>query len=104
MSTPTDRLAAVLSRWYAGQSSIRRLWAVDDREARISVFVTLEPTFDGDDALPIWLAQSDAWRHELRVLTDRDVRLELLAAGTSEPAHAETTIAELHWRDPWMCA
>lgn len=103
MSATKDPLPSLLARWYTTQSSIRRLWAFDERDAGISVFVTLEPTFDGDDALPIWLARRQQWAHELRALTNCDVRLKLIASGVFERAHADTaaaTIAELNWRDP----
>ena len=105
MSSSVDRLPTLLAHWYATQSSIRRLWAIDERDSGISVFVTLEPTFDGDDALPIWLAKCSDWADELRVLTDCEVSLKLIASGAFEHARLDTTaatITELNWRDPWI--
>ena len=105
MSTSVNSIPALLAHWYATQSSIRRLWAIDERDSRISVFVMLEPTFDGDDALPIWLAKSAEWANELRVLTHCEVRLKLIASGAFEQSHIDTSaprIAELNWRDPWV--
>ena len=53
-------IAAALARWYADHSPIRRLWAIEDPVA-LKVLVALEPTSDGDDTLPVWLANSGLW-------------------------------------------
>jgi hypothetical protein len=96
-------VSTALARWYADHSSIRRLWAVDDADALV-VFVALEPSSDGDDALPVWLANQHSWTHDLRRATDRDVQLKLLVPGGFEDPDMDAdavTIAELSWRDPW---
>lgn len=96
-------LPTTLARWYAAHSSIRRLWAIEDRDALI-VFVTLEPTSDGEDPLPVWLARHRDWTHDLTTRTHRQVQLQLIVSGVFEQSHANTdaaVIAELSWRDSW---
>lgn len=96
-------VSTALARWYADHSSIRRLWAVDDPDGLV-VFVALEPSSDGDDALPVWLANRHSWTHDLRRATERDVQLKLFASGViddTDIAADAITIAELSWRDAW---
>lgn len=108
---PDDKAAATdisirLAGWYAAHASVRRLWTVVDSEALI-VFVSLEPTSDGDDTLPIWLANQQVWSDELKSLADRDVQLKLIAPGTFVEGYVEmnaAAISELSWRDPWAFA
>jgi hypothetical protein len=91
-----------LARWYAANSSIRRLWAIEDPIVLI-VFVALEPTSDGDDALPVWLANNRAWASDLNLLTNRDVHMELIVSGFDEShVNSDSVIAELSWRDSWV--
>lgn len=92
-----------LAQWYAAHASIRRLWAIDDQDA-LRVFVTLEPTSDGEDTLPVWLAMNDDWANDLRARTQREVQLQLIISGGFEAPHVDTDapmIAELSWRDSW---
>jgi hypothetical protein len=103
METPMSNVSTALARWYADNSSIRRLWAVDESDALV-VFVALEPSSDGDDALPVWLANRHSWTHDLRQATERDVQLKLFASGAIDDTDLGTgaiTIAELSWRDAW---
>ena len=44
-----------LTQWYAAHSAFRRLWAIQESQ-RMRVIVMLEPTNDGDDIYPAWLA------------------------------------------------
>lgn len=99
--------AAVLAKWYASHSTIRRLWAIEEIEM-IRVVVTLEPTLDGDDTQPAWLANSRKWAQELRLGLQRTVHLQLI---TEPPSHVESScnwhsalITELSWRDPTRAA
>jgi hypothetical protein len=97
-------LPTALAKWYAVHSSIRRLWAIEDRDALI-VFVSLEPTSDGDDALPVWLARNEDWASDLASLTRREVQVRLIASGVFDRSYVGTdaiTIAELSWRDSWI--
>ncbi len=94
----------VLSKWYAAHSVVRRLRAVTDSQG-MRVIVTLEPTHDGDDIYPVWLASGHEWAHELQLLMDGPVQLEVMderflgefAAGVNG-----VLVAELFWRDTSM--
>jgi hypothetical protein len=101
MSAIGDRsdVTSALASWYASHASIRRLWAIEDSLALV-VYVALEPSSDGDDALPVWLANQHGWTNDLKLATRRDVQLQLMASGTLE-APGGTAIAQLGWRDSW---
>jgi len=105
-STDAREVAAVtdsLTKWYAANEPVRHLWAVQEGGSLIAIFITLEPTSDGDDALPVWFAKGHQWVNELGVLTRCEVQLELLGSNYERPdIPAEATIAELSWRDPWI--
>jgi hypothetical protein len=99
--------AAVLAKWYGSHSTIRRLWAIEEIEM-IRVVVTLEPTPDGDDTQPAWLANSRTWAQELRLHLRRTVHLQLIHEPSS---HTESScdlhsglITEISWRDPSLAA
>ena len=94
-------IPATLSRWYAAHASIRRLWALEDRDELI-VFVTLEPSLDGDDTLPLWLTNSREWANDLRTRTNRNVQLKLVVSGAFVKSYVNAgaaMIAERSWRD-----
>jgi hypothetical protein len=90
----------VLAKWYAAHPAVRRLWAIKESQG-MRVIITLEPTHDGDDIYPVWLANGHAWAHELQLLMDGPVQLEAM----DEPLLAEVAtgvdgvlVAELFWR------
>src|SRR5688572_11023400 len=94
----------MLDKWYAAHPSIRRLWAVQESQ-RLRVIVTLEPTHDGDDIYPAWVANGHNWAHDLQSRMDRPVELEVM----DEPSLAElpadvdgVLVAEVFWRDSSM--
>jgi hypothetical protein len=95
--------AAVLRQWYASHSIVRRLWAIDASDA-IRIVMTLEPTLDGDDTQPAWLANSWTWAQELRFRLQRHVHLELINEPSARvEASCDSTsalITEISWRDP----
>ncbi|MBM0104750.1 hypothetical protein JM946_08325 [Steroidobacter sp. S1-65] len=98
---PTD-IATALEDWYCDHAAIRHLWAVETPSALV-ISVRLEPTADGDDPLPVWLAHQHLWSKDLRVRTQREVQLKLIIADTF-PTGADSSsaiVAELSWRDPW---
>lgn len=100
----TTEIPGVLAKWYAAHASVRRLWAVENQDA-LTVFVALEPTSDGDDAFPIWLANSREWVGDLGARTNRDVELKLIVSDGFEEADVAagaTKIADLRWRDAWF--
>ena len=98
---------AELVQWYASHCIVRRLWAIEAGEA-VRIVVTLEPTPDGDDTQPAWLANSWTWVQELRLRLQRRVHLELM----NEPSarveascdRASALITEISWRDPSSAA
>jgi hypothetical protein len=106
LSTDAQEFAAVtdcFTKWYAANDAVRHLWAVQERGSVIAVYLTLEPTSDGDDALPVWFAKGHQWADELCVLTRCEVQLQLLGSNYERPEiSADAMIAELSWRDPWI--
>lgn len=90
--------AGLLASWYAAHSQVRRLWAIDEVEV-IRIVMKIEPTIDGYDALPIWLANSDDWIEELGSVLRRSVYLEMLGAGL--PTMSGALIAEISWREEY---
>jgi len=95
-------LPTALAQWYGAEPSIRRLWAIEARDALI-VFVALEPTSDGDDTLPVWFANNRAWTNDLKSLTQREVQLQLSVSGVLDKSDVDADaamIVALDWRDP----
>ena len=100
--TATAAACVVLARWYAAHPAVRRLWAIEESQG-MRIIVMLEPTHDGDDILPAWLANGREWTHELRLRIDGPLQLEVVhepflpdfAAGVDG-----VLVAELSWRDP----
>ena len=90
-------LSEVLARWYATHAPVRRLQAVEEHPALL-VVLTLEPTSDGDDTLPVWFAKSSEWATDLRAITQRDVRLRLSAVDDSPSRLLANCVVELDWR------
>jgi hypothetical protein len=91
-----------LARWYDGRPSVRRMWAIRERQG-LRVIVTLEPTVDDSDIVPTWLAHCGAWARELQAAAGGVVRLELVdePVGDAVEIDAEGTIvAAMCWRDP----
>lgn len=96
-------ISTALESWYAAHESIRHLWAIEN-PAALMVFVRLEPTADGDDTLPVWLARNEDWAHDLRRRTNREVHLRLIVSDVFSATDEDTSsamVAELGWRDPW---
>ena len=94
-------VVTALTQWYAAHSAFRRLWAIKEAQ-RMRVVVMLEPTNDGDDIYPAWLANGQQWARELESRIAEPVQLEVV----DEPFAAEFVagmdgllVAELSWRD-----
>lgn len=49
--------SAALAAWY--HPAVRHLWAIKNAQG-LRVIVRLEPTLDGDDTLPGWIANNRA--------------------------------------------
>jgi hypothetical protein len=94
------RDSATLSAWYNSRPEIRRLWAIRDAEG-LRVIVHLEPTNDGDETHPAWLANGRAWVDELQLHTGGEVRLERAGEIDAIRSSAEAVVvAACCWRDP----
>src|SRR5262245_20658843 len=89
---------ASLRSWYDANPVVRRAWVTEDSSA-IRVYVSLEPTPDGNDILPVWLAHCSEWKSDLQSLTNRTVRLYATFSGPDSDDEG-VIIAELGWRDP----
>ena len=66
------------------------------------VIVMLEPTHDGDDICPAWLAKAARWAHELQLCIDGPVQLEVMEEplpGGFVAGVDGALVAELFWRD-----
>jgi hypothetical protein len=89
-----------LAEWYAAHPAVRRLWAI--REAHgLRVILTLEPTHDGDEIYPAWLANGQAWAHDLELRVDGPVELQVMHAPFPLELGVDgVLVAELCWRDP----
>jgi hypothetical protein len=69
------------------------------------VLVTLEPTHDGDDIYPAWLANGHEWAHELQLRMEGPVQLEVvdeLFLAEFAPGVDGVLVAEVFWRDSSM--
>lgn len=98
-SVTADALA--LATWYAGNPAIRRIRGVEEAQ-RLRVIVALEPTHDGNDIYPSWLAHCHAWARDLQQLTGKAVQLELAGESPLDGIefHADSTfVADVSWRD-----
>jgi hypothetical protein len=92
-----------LARWYAAHASIRRLWAIEGPVA-LEILVALEPTSDGNESLPIWLANRRRWATDLQLLIRREIQLRLVVPDDRGEFYVNpdaVTVAELSWRECW---
>ena len=66
------------------------------------VIIALEPTHDGDDIYPAWLAKGREWAQELEFRMDAPVQLEVTDEAVLEEFAAVygVVVVELSWRDP----
>jgi hypothetical protein len=83
---------AELAKWYATHPAVRRLWAIRAPQ-RMRVIVTLEPTHDGDDIYPAWLANGRQWVRELQSRIDGPVELEVMDPPFFPPGSPPASIA-----------
>jgi hypothetical protein len=102
----TSGISTRFAQWYRAHASIRRLWAVQN-DVGLKVCIALEPTSDGGDALPLWLAMSGAWRSDLQSICECDIQLELVEPDV--PSSSDLTddgliVAKVDWRESWLYA
>jgi peptide-methionine (R)-S-oxide reductase len=109
--TERSSIDGILSKWYALNPDITRLWAYEahrpDRDdgRDMHVVVAIGPVCDSDDIGPIWLARSAGWRRDLQSLIGRPVLLDWFEGDTEEAPCVEASedaracVASIAWRD-----
>ncbi|AGU53455.1 hypothetical protein VAPA_2c08990 [Variovorax paradoxus B4] len=101
---PGCATSSALARWYAEQPAVRRLWAIratDDPMLR--VIVLLEPSPDGDEISPAWMAHGSRWARDLRERLAGAVQLERIDGPLPEEFEIDgegAVLSALCWRDP----
>jgi hypothetical protein len=92
-----------LAKWYDAHASVRRLWAVEEGSL-LAVYLSLEPTSDGDDALPVWLAMKSEWSSDLTSIIPRESELRFVMSDVLSSSYVSgdaVMIAEINWRESW---
>ena len=105
-SGPHAFVSTTLKTWYDANPAVRRLWAIqpDERSdaSELRVIVMLEPSLDGDETSPIWMAQGAAWATELRGRLAGVVQLERIDGPLPEEFEIDgdgVLLSTLSWRD-----
>ncbi|SFM68976.1 hypothetical protein [Variovorax sp. OV329] len=95
-----------LNSWYGDRPAVRRLWAIRNDEATdaaaLRVIVMLEPSPDGDDASPRWMANGPQWAQELSERLAGSVQLERIDGPLPDEFEIEgegVLLSALSWRD-----
>ncbi|MDM0074771.1 hypothetical protein QTH90_10285 [Variovorax sp. J2P1-59] len=98
--------STTLKTWYDGNPAIRRLWAIRPDGAtdvpELRVIVMLEPSPDGDETSPIWMAHGATWASELREQLAGAVQLERIDGPLPDEFEIEgdgVLLSALYWRD-----
>jgi len=98
-----------LRSWYDGKPSVRRLWAIrpeEDSEATgLRVILMLEPSPDGNDPSPRWMAHGPQWAMELTERLSGTVQLERIDGPLPDEFEIEgegVLLSALSWRDPTL--
>lgn len=100
--------SSALARWYGENAAVRRLWAIrpaDDSALR--VIVMLEPSLDGNEISPIWMARGSRWARELRERLGAAVQFERIDGPLSGEFDIDgdgVVLSALCWRDPTSLA
>ena len=95
--------SSALTRWYGEHAAVRRLWAIrpaDDTALR--VIVMLEPSLDGNEISPAWMAHGSRWARELRERLDAAVQLERIDGSLPDEFEIDgdgVLLSALCWRD-----
>ena len=81
--TREKELTDSITRWAAGNPRIRRVWlfrngARQDRRhnGQIEIAVELEPVFDSEETLTVWMANAGSWQSQLSKRVAAPVELE----------------------------
>lgn len=82
MTTTKEKDRDSIAQWAAGNPRIRRVWLIangsrqDRGNGQIEVAVELEPVFDSEETLAIWIAHAGSWQSQLRKRVSAPVELE----------------------------
>jgi hypothetical protein len=102
-SEPRCATSGALAHWYAEQPAVRRLWAVQATdEPMLRVIVMLEPSLDGDEISPAWMAHGSRWARDLRERLAGAVQLERIDGPLPDEFEIDgegAVLAALCWRD-----
>lgn len=97
---------SLLKTWYDGTPAIQRLWAIQSDGAgdasALRVIVMLEPSLDGDETSPAWMAHGAKWAHELREQLAGAVHLERIDGPLPDEFEIDgdgVVLSALYWRD-----
>ncbi|MDP9920716.1 hypothetical protein J2W24_006398 [Variovorax boronicumulans] len=100
---PGCATSSALARWYAEQPAVRRLWAIQaGDEPMLRVIVMLEPSLDGDEISPAWMAHGSRWARDLRERLTGAVQLERIDGPLPHEFEIDgegTVLSALCWRD-----
>ena len=102
-SEPGCATSSALARWYAEQPAVRRLWAIRAMDKpMLRVIVLLEPSPDGDEISPAWMAHGSRWARELRERLAGAVQLERIDGPLPDEFEIDgegAVLSALCWRD-----
>lgn len=100
---PGCATSTALARWYAEQPAVRRLWAIRAaEEPMLRVIVMLEPSPDGDEISPAWMAHGSRWARDLRERLAGAVQLERIDGPLPDEFEIDgdgAVLSALCWRD-----
>ncbi|WP_253278180.1 hypothetical protein [Variovorax paradoxus] len=95
--------SSALARWYAEHPTVRRLWAIRPvDESMLRVIVMLEPSLDGDEISPAWMAHGSRWLRDLRERLAGAVQLERIDGPLPDEFEIDgegVVLSALCWRD-----
>ena len=94
----------VLHDWYARNPVVLRLWAIRPYSVGhgMRIILMLEPSIDGNEMSPAWMANSARWARDLQQKLNGAVQLERLDGPLPEEFEIDgegVLHASLCWRD-----
>lgn len=99
-----------LARWYDERAAVLRLWAIQPESTAggltarpLRIILLLQPSADGNDTAPAWVAHGATWSRELEQRLARAVQLECVDFAVAEGFEVDgegALLASLCWRDP----